>query len=424
MQTEGITPVGLYTDLCCETLQKVLMSCSLICPDKTAQGAQKGNLTMQLPYSDELEIQYLGRLFDNTSECYKFFWFQAIVTKVTEGKCILTYEELIDEMIADAWYMVTEYHLNLGPRDTLERVVNDIQKLSGMKSSEKKSVLIDYLNNCKDPEINKQKRILTKNVPYRLQAPFIRQLKGKDWNVSEAELAKKINQESGLIYHFDEVHGLQTTICIQTEWYQYIRKNQEIVEGWLQYNMISYLQKRNPSVPGIADKLYPPQERKLEKVKHYWKLLLTLQPMKEIYGHNLLSSDSKDISIDHFVPWSFVAHDELWNLHPTTKSINSSKSNHLPDWDTYFREFAQVEYAAYDMIWKNEKVHTEFEKCAKDHLNSMDVRYHLYREGQNFTEFSAQLEKVIQPVYQSAQNCGFDSWIYHGEQNESDYILL
>ncbi|MBE5919975.1 MAG: hypothetical protein E7272_09045 [Pseudobutyrivibrio ruminis] len=26
----------------------------------------------------------------------------------------------------------------------------------------------------------------------------------------------------------------------------------------------------------------------------------------------------KDISIDHFVPWSYVAHDEMWNLNPTT----------------------------------------------------------------------------------------------------------
>ena len=53
---------------------------------------------MQLPYSEELNIEYLGRLFDNTSECYKFFWFQAIVTKLTEGKYELTYEELVDEM--------------------------------------------------------------------------------------------------------------------------------------------------------------------------------------------------------------------------------------------------------------------------------------------------------------------------------------
>ena len=46
----------------------------------------KGGEYMQLPCSEELNIEYLGRLFDNTSECYKFFWFKAIVAKVTEGK--------------------------------------------------------------------------------------------------------------------------------------------------------------------------------------------------------------------------------------------------------------------------------------------------------------------------------------------------
>ena len=94
---------------------------------------------MQLPYSEELNIEYLGRLFDNTSECYKFFWFKAIVAKVIEGKYELTYEELVDEMITDAWYMVTEYHLNLGPKDTLENLV-DLIKLKNpeLKSCEKK----------------------------------------------------------------------------------------------------------------------------------------------------------------------------------------------------------------------------------------------------------------------------------------------
>ena len=59
---------------------------------------------MQLPYSEDLEIQYLCRLFDKTSECYIFFWFQAIVTKILEGKIELSYGVLLNEMIADAWY--------------------------------------------------------------------------------------------------------------------------------------------------------------------------------------------------------------------------------------------------------------------------------------------------------------------------------
>ena len=54
----------------------------------------------------------------------------------------------------------------------------------------------------------------------------------------------------------------------------------------------------------------------------------------------------KDISIDHFVPWSYVAHDEFWNLSPTTRSINSSKSNNLPKWDIYFPKLSELQFKA------------------------------------------------------------------------------
>lgn len=148
---------------------------------------------MQLPHSEELEIQYLSRLFDNTSECYKFFWFQAIVTKVLEGKNEISYNELINEMIADAWYMVTEYHLNLGPKDNLEGLVNYISTTSGMKPAEKKNVILDYLQHCEDKKVMSMKRTLTLHVPYRLQSPFMNSMNGEDWKGSKDILIEKIN---------------------------------------------------------------------------------------------------------------------------------------------------------------------------------------------------------------------------------------
>lgn len=366
---------------------------------------------MQLPYSEELNIEYLGRLFDNTSECYKFFWFKAIVTKVIDGKLELSYEELVDEMIADAWYMVTEYHLNLGPKDTLENLVNLMKrKYPELKPCEKKTTIIEFLKNTDDKEIISKKRVLTYNVPYRLQAPFMNKVKGKEWNVAESNLIAKINQEKRLMYYFSTLNGLLTKIIVQEDWAKYIIKNQEIIRGWLEYHMILYIQKRNPSVPGIADKLYPPQERKLEKVKKYWKLILSIEPVYEIYGDQMLTE--KDISIDHFVPWSYVAHDEMWNLNPTTKSINSSKSNCLPNWDTYFDKLVRQEFQSYRLMWKYDVVHREFDKCAKEHINNDDIRYRVYRQGLEFSEFAVELKSILLPLYQSAQNCGFSNWEY------------
>lgn len=367
---------------------------------------------MNLPYSEELNIGYLSRLFDNTSECYKLFWFKAIIMKVHNGKTVLSYDELINQMIADAWYMVTEYHLNLGPKDNLESAILLMkEKNSHLRSSEKEDVILDYLAETKDKDILDKKRILTYNVPYRLQSPFLPGVKGKAWSGSAANIADRINQEKRLIYYFEAVNGLASKIVIQDDWAEYIRNNYEILLGWVEYNMIQYLQRRNPNVPGIADKLSPPIARKLEKIKKYWKLIVSLEPVHEIYDDQLLTG--KDISVDHFVPWSYVAHDEFWNLNPTTRRINSSKSNNLPDWDTYFKKLVDIEYQSYRLIWRNDSVHEEFDKCAKEHINNEEVRYRIYRNGLSKAEFTAGLESVVLPVYKAAQDCGFAKWEYY-----------
>lgn len=368
---------------------------------------------MQLPYSPQLNIPSLSRLFENTSECYKLFWFQAILTKLENGQTSFTFEELVNEMIADAWYIVTEYHLNLGPKDTLEAVIKHISDTTRFKPSEKKTVILEYLRTCTDKDVLKKKRDLIKNVPYRLQAPFMPELKGREWKVSERKLAEKINEKERLMYYFSAFNGLHTELQLQEDWVLYLSRNIEIIKGWVQYSMIKYLQKRNPNVPGILDKLHAPQERNLKRVIKYWRMIMKVQPIYEIYNHQILTA--KDLSIDHFVPWSYVAHDEFWNLHPTTKSINSKKSNHLPDWEMYFPLFGEQEYLSYQMLWKYEKIHDEFQTCSKEHLNSADIEYRLYREGQTREEFEEQLKEIILPVYESAKNSGFENWMYRNE---------
>lgn len=363
---------------------------------------------MNLPTYEQLEISHLNRLFDKTSECYKFFWFQAIIGKVLQGKERVSYDELINEMVASAWYMVTEYHLNLGPRDTLEQLIRCIYEKSGMMPAEREETILSYLKRCDDREILRLKRTLTYHVPYRLQAPFMPGIKGDGWNVSESALIARINQQERLMYYFTALNGLQTEILIQPEWTEYIHIHGDILKGWLQYHMIKYLQKRNPNVPGIVDKLKPHQARKLEKVQKYWKGIMQIEPVCEIYRNQIITKE--DISIDHFVPWSYVAHDEFWNLHPTTKGINSSKSNLLPDWDVYFPKLCELQYFSYERICRYDAVRVLFEKCVKEHFNNEEILYRMYRRNISREEFSNSLEDVMFPVYQSAKNCGFEQW--------------
>ncbi len=371
----------------------------------------------QLPYDDNLNIGYLSRLFDDTSNCYKFFWFQAILRKLNPDNTSFTYDELINEMIADAWYMVTEYHLRLGPAgvtDNLEEAVKYIGHTMSFPASEKRSILINYLENCDDRQLISYKKELIKNVPYRIQSPFLDEIKvdRREWYRPE-ELSIKINQQRRLLYYYDAFKQLSTTIRINEDWIPYLLRNKEILIGWMQLNLIHYLQRRNPSVPGIADKISVPQSRDIERVRKYWKLIIDVRPdIKDIYGHVGLANES--ISIDHFVPWQYVAHDELWNLHPTTKSINSCKSNGLPVWDKYFVPLCKLEYISYSLAKENPGISEEFSKIEKYHLNNDEIRRDLYSDGLSEVIFAERLQNVIYPVYKAAMNNGFKQWTYEG----------
>ena len=69
---------------------------------------------MELPCSDSLNTAGLAAVFDSTAESYKFFWFGAILERIINGEETVSFFSLVNDMIAAAWYMVSEYHLSRG----------------------------------------------------------------------------------------------------------------------------------------------------------------------------------------------------------------------------------------------------------------------------------------------------------------------
>lgn len=364
---------------------------------------------MQIPQSEKVNTQSLARLFDNKSESYKLFWFKAILHEVARGRREIPFRELIQRMIVDAWYMVSEYKLNLGPADTLEKTVLYIAGQEPFRPTEKEEVLLNYLRSTEDKQVREYMRTLSLNVPYRLQAPLMPNPGQKIW-YKTAAITDYINTQTGVMYTIYRDGALDSRIVITQPWMEYLQSNLGILLGWTDYNLIMYLQRRNPAVPGIASKIYPPQERKLTAVTGYWKYMIRKQPVIDIYTGDLLTT--RGLSIDHFVPWSYVASDELWNLVPTIRGVNSSKSNHLPNWSTYFQRLARTEYDAYLLTAQDEKASQLFNKCARENLNSEEIRYRLYQPGQSREHFANQLEEIMLPIYDSAKNMGFREWVY------------
>ncbi|MBQ3794875.1 MAG: HNH endonuclease, partial [Butyrivibrio sp.] len=122
--------------------------------------------------------------------------------------------------------------------------------------------------------------------------------------------------------------------------------------------------------------------------------------------------DPKGYDVDHFIPWSFVMNDELWNLMPMESALNSSKSNKLPAWDPFFIRFSQNQYLLYQLIHDEDYpgMHKRFEACYKDNIHSIWANQELYRPGNTPEEFGNILEKNMRPVYDSARRQGYELW--------------
>jgi CRISPR/Cas system Type II protein with McrA/HNH and RuvC-like nuclease domain len=102
---------------------------------------------------------------------------------------------------------------------------------------------------------------------------------------------------------------------------------------FLYFKWTQLLEKFNHA-PRIANKIAGSEVQAIKRksLKVYRDILLILyenQAIKDFYTDETI--DISDISIDHFIPWSFIYSDDIWNLVITSKSNNSKKSNKLSD---------------------------------------------------------------------------------------------
>ena len=109
------------------------------------------------------------------------------------------------------------------------------------------------------------------------------------------------------------------------------------------------------------------------------------------------------LSLDHFIPWSFVLHDQMWNLVPTFKNINSKKSDNLLDYDTYIDKFCNIQYEAFEFV-VNEKKKNQIEEY-REMLKIANPKEFLEKESKEV--FFKMIKKEVYPVYNIAVNQGF-----------------
>lgn len=378
------------------------------------------NLMIDKKYYSTLDIEGFSQMMKDPSFCYKFYWLEAIVKLIVENVRETTFDAIIDEMISNAWYSVREFHVHLsgiqsdgGVRDGLERAIMLLTELSDLPANASKVEIKNEIRKHNDA-LKKYKEQLTNMVPYRALAGFFAKSGDVvDWGstVRMTKYIKQFSEEKILLpYTFGESSKLKKQVYFNSEWIDMIQNNAVSILGWIQYEKVKWLQNNNPEVPGLVYKLAPLDEkmRKLGKVRKLWNGVLELTEIRDVFKDEPIVF--KEYDVDHFVPWSFVMNDELWNLMPMDSSLNSVKSNKLPHWDPFFERFASNQFVMYELISQKPGLHKLFEACYRDNLHSIWAGQELYRPGNSRIQFYNILQKNMRPVYDSARRQGYEVW--------------
>lgn len=133
--------------------------------------------------------------------------------------------------------------------------------------------------------------------------------------------------------------------------WEFLLKHQTSIFKLVNYELAKFLQDKNLyTSPGIVLEEIE-NITKRESLKQYQKMIVDYSGNQCFYTDRILTNTSRPIAVDHFVPWSFLHSDDLWNFVITSQSINSKKGSKLPaerylkklnERNQYFIEFGDI----------------------------------------------------------------------------------
>jgi hypothetical protein len=193
--------------------------------------------------------------------------------------------------------------------------------------------------------------VLQDFVPYRFLTPWLRSaLVGVNDHARNQLIqllaARCADSPRPTPYWFDSVIDRPKQIVVGSKWLIFLQSNNLPLRAFALLSVARYFETRNPGIPGIINKLDRPGVRKL-KARVFWDTILAVQPLKCIYSGEPVQPD---YDLDHFLPWSFVTHDLIWNLTPTSGAINLAKSDAVPNLSRYLSTLIDRHYVAMPLL--------------------------------------------------------------------------
>lgn len=379
---------------------------------------------VNLPVTDNDNLRRLNSIFESgkVTLSYKFYWLLAIIDELLQRQ--KTNKSLTDEilltdlainMLSLAFYPTVYFKLNFGFNDKLSQGVQKLVTLlklpitispDDFKQQVKAALKQKEVQN----EVSKIVNALLVYVPERFLSPwYIKSPTLKFNSRATAATYQEFfsnalnNQGPYLLYKC----GQNSYLKLNQDFLSYFCTYSSIIKSYAYYHLTLFLEKRNQGVPNIAQKLIKDTERSsLKAQKELFNSYFKLHgdKIESIYSGVVLTPN--DYAVDHFIPWSFMLNDLIYNLAPIDTTTNSQKSNLLPP---------------HDLIEKLALLHFDIlqnVKIGKLSLNKDFIsEYSNLGQGQfkkvlaySNHDFVKALDSTLSPLLQIASNNGFAPW--------------
>lgn len=339
-----------------------------------------------LPKNEHLPINKLVACFNNTSATYKFYWLLAIVEHVEQGRTMIPKYDLFASMISNSWYTIHYFHVSFGSQDILQECVLLLHDIEKIPVTAKQKDINTQLVTSKNSQTHSLLYHFDKNVPHWFLSPWF---PGKS--------KKEIYTLSQDFRHLSPYALNKDFISVNLLWANYIKDNAALIKSFCYWKLSLWLQSKNPNVPDIPNKLIKPASRNslTKQRKEYWDLVMAESKRVDcIYSGKSLSIGN--YAVEHFVPYSFVSHDLIWNLIPADASFNGIKSDKLPPMETYFDPFFEMQKMGVEIM----KTNYPRNKQLEDYLTIFPDL------NESFTK--EKMRESIHPLITIASNNGFE----------------
>lgn len=240
---------------------------------------------------------------------YKYGFINSLVENIfnLDDNNLLDYEYLFDKFTNVYWNICVKFNLRQGDR--------------GVSNKENKTsieIIFDkYIENY-----NLAQQMSYDSIPEKIKSELVREITTK---CKKYVIGAIYGDTNGNLFSFDL---LKEELRLNSNVVEFIKKYKNIISRLNFYEWIKYLEKINSQKENILltnlDYI-----SKRSNLNHYRNILLNDFNIKTcFYCEKALSNDEK-IEVDHFIPWTFVRDDKLWNLVISCRKCNNSKRDKI-----------------------------------------------------------------------------------------------